>query len=402
MAAQNPEVSPGRPFPWLGLVTLAMAIFVSVTTEFLPTGLLPEMALEYHVSLSQVGLLVTIFAATVVLATTPLSLLTRNYSRKLLVIIVLLVIAFGAIMAAVAPTYGILVVARVIGGLAHGLFWAVIGAYAAHLVPKHQLGRAVAITAGGATAAFVLGVPVGTAIGHALGWRLAFAFMAGLILILCVAVIRFLPAVDHRVRLTTGEIPLPMRKDRSISAVAVLSIVIVLLMIAQNIFYTYIAPWLISVGGFGSGGVPGLLLLYGGAGAVGLVLAGIVADRYPRGGLVVGFVIVALSILALWLFSARQPVVIAAIIVWGAAFGGGPAIIQTRMLHVASARLRDTAVALQTTAFNVGIGGGALVGGLLLDQYGLRSLPLADLLITVVGIAFIVTSDAWLSRRRSR
>ncbi|MDQ1574166.1 MAG: transporter, family, inner rane transport protein, partial [Actinomycetota bacterium] len=105
-----------RPFPWIGLFTLALAIFVSVTTEFLPTGLLPEMARDYHVSLSQIGLLVTIFAGTVVLATTPLSILTRDFSRKRLVVIVLLVIAFGAVLAAVAPTYGILVVARVIGG----------------------------------------------------------------------------------------------------------------------------------------------------------------------------------------------------------------------------------------------------------------------------------------------
>jgi DHA1 family inner membrane transport protein len=391
-----------RPFPWLGLVTLALAIFVSVTTEFLPTGLLPEMAREYHVSLSQVGLLVTIFAATVVIATTPLSILTRRYSRKGIVIVVMIILAVGAVGAAIAPTYGLLVVARVIGGLAHGLFWAVVGGYAAHLVPKHQLGRAVAITASGATAAFVLGVPVGTAIGHALGWRLAFAFMAGLILILTVLVVRFLPAVNHHVPLATGEIPLPLRKDRSVSSVAVLCIVILLLITSQNIFYTYIAPWLISVGGFGAGGVPGLLLLYGGAGAIGLVLAGVVSDRFPRGGFVVAFVIVTIAVLVLWLFGDRQPVVIAAICAWGVAFGGGPAIIQTRMLHVASARMRETAVALQTTSFNIGIGGGALVGGLLLDRLGLHILPLADVIITAVGVVFMILSDRWLSRRRVR
>jgi predicted MFS family arabinose efflux permease len=391
-----------RPFPWLGLVTLALAIFVSVTTEFLPTGLLPEMAHEYHVSLSQIGLLVTIFAATVVVATTPLSILTRAYSRKGVVIVVMVILAVGALGAAIAPTYGFLVAARIVGGLAHGLFWAVVGGYAAHLVPKHQLGRAVAITASGATAAFVLGVPVGTAVGHALGWRLAFAFMAGLILVLTVLVVRFLPAVDHRVRLATGEIPLPLRKDRSIASVAVLCIVILLLITSQNIFYTYIAPWLITVGGFGAGGVPGLLLVYGGAGAVGLVLAGVVADRFPRGGFVISFAIVAVAVFALWLFGGRQPVVIGAIVVWGVAFGGGPAIIQTRMLHVASARMRETAVALQTTSFNIGIGGGALVGGLLLDQSGLRILPFADVVITVVGVVFLVVSDAWLSRRRTR
>jgi DHA1 family inner membrane transport protein len=402
MAAPTTQNASVRPFPLVGLLTLALAIFVSVTTEFLPTGLLPEMAHDYHVSLSQVGLLVTIFAATVVVATTPLSILTRRFSRKPLVIIVLIVIAVGAFLAGVAPTYAFLVVARVIGGLAHGLFWAVVGAYASHLVPKHQLGRAVAITSGGATAAFVLGVPVGTAIGHALGWRLAFVFMAGLILVLCVLVVRFLPTVDHRVRLATGEIPLPVRKDRSIPAVLIVCAVVMLLLVAQNIFYTYIAPWLISVGGFGAASVPGLLLLYGGAGAVGLVLAGVVADRFPRGGLIVAFLFVAASVLVLWRFGGSQPVVIAAVVAWGVAFGGGPAMVQTRMLHVASARIRETAAALLTTSFNIGIGAGALVGGLLLNEFGLRLLPLADVTITVVGVVFIVASDLWLAHRRTR
>jgi DHA1 family inner membrane transport protein len=395
-------VAASRPFPWVGLVTLTLAIFVSVTTEFLPTGLLPEMARDYHVSISQVGLLVTIFAATVVVFTTPLSLITRRFSRKTLVVVVLLVIAAGAVLAAVAPTYGILVVARVIGGLAHGLFWAVVGAYAAHLVPKHQLGRAVAITASGGTAAFVLGVPVGTAIGHALGWRLAFAFMAALIVILSVLVVRYLPAVDHRVTLATGEIPLPVRQDRSVPGIIVISIVIIVLMLAQNTFYTYIAPWLIQVSGFDESAVPAMLLLYGAAGAVGLVLAGIIADRYPRAGLVVSFLIVAASVLVLALFSANPVLVIAMIVLWGVAFGGGPAILQTRMLHTASARMRDTAAALQTTAFNVAIGGGALVGGLLLDSAGLKSLPFADVAITIVALVFIVISDAWLRARAGR
>ncbi|MDQ1571782.1 MAG: transporter, family, L-arabinose/isopropyl-beta-D-thiogalactopyranoside export protein [Actinomycetota bacterium] len=392
---------PTHPFPWVGLVTLALAIFVSVTTEFLPTGLLPEMAREYQVSESQVGLLVTIFAATVVISTTPLAALTRNFSRKTLVVVVLVVIALGAVLAAIAPSYEILVVARIIGGLAHGLFWAVVGAYAAHLVPKRQLGRAIAITASGGTAAFVLGVPVGTAVGHALGWRLAFVFMAFLIVILALLVVRYLPAVDHRVKLLTGEIPLPRRKDRSLPVVVVISVIIVALMVAQNVFYTYIAPYLIQVTGFDEAAVPGMLLLYGGAGAIGLVLAGFVADRYPRAGLLVSFALVGVSVFVLALFTNNPIVVIAMVVVWGVAFGGGPAMLQTRMLHAASARVRDTAAALQTTAFNVGIGGGALIGGILLDNFGLRTLPFADVALTVVALAFIAASDVWL-RRRSR
>src|SRR3712207_4131652 len=115
---------PDARFPTLGLVTLAGAIFASITGEFLPAGLLPEVADGLGVSVSQAGLLMTVFAATVVIATTPLTILTRDVSRKALVFWVLIVNAVATLLAALAPSYEILIGARVLAGLAHGLFWA--------------------------------------------------------------------------------------------------------------------------------------------------------------------------------------------------------------------------------------------------------------------------------------
>jgi predicted MFS family arabinose efflux permease len=381
-------------FPWLGLLTLAGAIFISVTSEFLPTGLLPEMASELDVSLSTAGFLVTVFAGTVVIATTPLAALTRRYSRKALVVVVLLVLALANVLAAVAPTYEVLVGARVLGGLAHGLFWAVVAAYAAHLVPKQQLGKAVAITAGGGSAAFVLGVPVGTALGHVLGWRIAFGIIAAVIVLLALAVVKFLPAVNHHVVLKTGEIPLPLRKDRSMKGIALLCVVIVILITGQNIYYTYIAPWLIDAAGFDESSVPFLLFLYGGAGAVGLVLAGFASDRFPKRGFAIALLSVMAAVVVLAIWSENPVVVVVAIVVWGTSFGGLPAMLQTRMLHTASFRTRDLAAALQTTAFNVGIGGGALVGGFLLDSRGIESLPMTLVLFVAIAFVLMVGTDA--------
>jgi len=391
-----------QPFPWVGLLTLAGAIFVSVTSEFLPTGLLPEMAEELEVSLSTVGYLVTIFAATVVIATTPLAALTRRYSRKSLVVVVLLVIALANTLAAIAPSYEILVGARVLGGLAHGLFWAVVAAYSAHLVPKHQLGRAVAITAGGGSAAFVLGVPVGTALGHALGWRAAFLIIAGIVVLLAVVVIRYLPPVNHHVPLRTGEIAIPLHKDKSLTPVIVLCVVILLILTGQNVYSTYIAPWLIEVGGFGEDVVPFMLFLFGGAGAIGLVLAGLVTDRYPRRGLVGATVLVMISVFVLALASGNQVVVVVAFIIWGVSFGGLPAMLQTRMLHNASFRMRDLAAALQTTAFNIGIGGGALIGGLALEGVGIASLPLLEIAFLFAGVVVFLGFNALRAARARR
>ncbi|MET0888245.1 MAG: MFS transporter [Mycetocola sp.] len=402
--ATNPTTAPGASaaFPWIGLLTLAGAIFVSVTSEFLPTGLLPEMAAELDVSLSTAGLLVTVFAGTVVVATTPLAALTRKYSRKGLVFVVLLVVALANVLAAIAPTYEILVGARILGGLAHGLFWAVVAAYSAHLVPKHQLGKAVAITAGGGSAAFVLGVPVGTALGHALGWRVAFGIIAVVVVLLALAVLKFLPPVDHHVPVKTGEIRLPMHKDRSMRGVLLLCLIIMVILTGQNTYYTYIAPWLIDAARFPETSVPFLLFLFGGAGAIGLVLAGFASDRFPKRGFAIALIAVMVSVLVLALWSANAVVVVAAFVVWGVAFGGIPAMLQTRMLHTASFRTRDFAAALQTTAFNVGIGGGALLGGLLLDRNGIQSLPFALIVFLAGGLIVMIGTDAARSARARR
>ena len=383
------------PFPWVGLLTLAGAIFVSVTSEFLPTGLLPDMAEELDVSISTVGYLVTIFAATVVIATTPLAALTRRYSRKSLVVVVLLVIAFANTLAGWAPSYEILVGARVLGGLAHGLFWAVVAAYAAHLVPKQQLGRAVAITAAGGSAAFVLGVPLGTALGHALSWRTAFFIIAGVVVVLALVVVKYLPPVNHHVTLKTGEIAIPLRKDKSVAPVIILCIVIVIMISGQNTYSTYVAPWLIEVAGYSPDLVPFMLFLFGGAGVIGLVLAGLVSDRYPRRGFVVASVLVMASVAILAIGSGNSVVVVIATVLWGVAFGGLPAMLQTRMMHTASFRMRDLASALQTTAFNIGIGGGALLGGVLLEGVGLAALPWVEIAFLGVAVLVSVGVDLW-------
>lgn len=386
-------------FPWAGLLTLAALIFTTVTSEFLPTGLLPDIAAELGVTESQVGLLITVFAGTVVVSAAPLAFLTRSVSRKKLVIAVLLVFVSSNVLSAIAPSYEVLVASRVLGGLAHGLFWSVVGAYSAHLVPKHQLGRAIAITGGGASAAFVLGVPLGTALGHAVGWRSAFAVIAVLVLVLTVVTARLLPAVRHGEVLATGEIPLPILRDRSVPPVVLVGMILIVVTLGHNLFYTYIAPFLISSVGIDPGAIAVVLFLFGGAGAVGLVAAGTLGDRFPRGSLVGVTGVVVLSVLTIAIFPGQPWLVLVAIGVWGAAFGALPTLLQARMLYTASLRVRDAAAAYFTTSFNVAIGGGALIGGLILDGWGLGALPWIDVAITVVGLGLILAGNRWLSRR---
>lgn len=389
-------------FPWGGLVTLAGAIFVTVTSEFLPTGLLPQMAEGLSVPQSQVGLLITVFAGTVVVSAAALTNLTRRFPRKPLILIVLVAFALTNFLGAIAPSYEFMVATRVLGGLAHGLFWAVVGAYPGHLVPQRQLARAVAITAAGGSAAFVLGVPAGTAIGHALGWRLAFVAMGVVVLVFTVLVAKFVPPVEHRQPVKTGEIPLPLRRDPTLPGVILVGIITLTIMVGHNLFYTYIVPYFTDVNGFPEGAVSTLLLVYGIAGAGGLVLVGVVGGRLPRLGLFAGVLFVAVSAIVIGMLPTHQWLVIIALVVWGAALGGIPALLQTRALHTASPQLRDLSSAIVTTSFNIGIGGGAFVGALLLEGPGLRALPFVDAAVMAGVLALLIVSDRTIRNRAAR
>jgi predicted MFS family arabinose efflux permease len=196
------------------------------------------------------------------------------------------------------------------------------------------------------------------------------------------------------VPLHTGEIALPVRRDHSFRWVLAVCVVIVIMLTGQNTFYTYIAPWLVQAAHFPASSIAFLLFLFGGAGAVGLLLAGFAADRFPKRGFAVAALAMMVSVLVLALASANGIIVVVAFVVWGVAFGGVPAMLQTRMLHTASLRVRDLAAALQTTAFNVGIGGGALLGAVLLDGIGLGTLPLIAVGLFVISLVLSVTTDA--------
>jgi len=265
----------------------------------------------------------------------------------------------------------------------------VVGAYAAHLVVRPQLARAVAISGAGGTAAFVLGVPAGTAVGHAVGWRLAFVIIGALVLLLALLVIRFLPPVSVHPEHSATADRIPARRDATFRGVLGTALLIVILLTGQNIFYTYIAPFSIETAGVPADAVPGLLLLYGVAGAIGLVLAGVLGARYPVKSVAVFMAITALSVVAIWLWPSAAVFYVAMILVWGIAFGALPALLQTRMMHVASLRVRDLAAAIQTTAFNFGIGVGALVGAVLIVPLGVGALPLVSAVVMASALVVL-------------
>ncbi|WP_159606695.1 MFS transporter, partial [Agromyces humi] len=161
--------------PWPGLLMLAAGVFLSITIEMLPTGLLPEMSEGLGVAEPFIGLLVSVFAFTVVVTSTPLTALTSRMPRHGLLVAVLTVLGLTTLASAFVPEYWMLIAVRVVGGLAHGVFWAIVASYASRLVPADQIGRAVSVTLGGGTLALVAGVPATTVLGQSIGWRPGFA-----------------------------------------------------------------------------------------------------------------------------------------------------------------------------------------------------------------------------------
>jgi DHA1 family inner membrane transport protein len=356
-------------FPLFRLLVLAGAIFVSVSSEFLPTGLLPDIAGDLDVSESRVGLLITVFAFTVVISTGPLTVLTRRYSRKGLLVVLLGVFAISNVLAAVAPNYEILASARVLGGLAHGLFWAVAGPYVALLVSPTQLARAVSVTTGGGALAFILGVPFTAAIGHAVGWRWAFVTMALLVVVFAVLTVVALPAVG------------------------IVAVTVLLVATGHNLFSTYIAPWAITVAGVADDNISLLLLFYGLAGGAGLLLAGLFGDRHPRLTLNVMVIALVVTIIASALLARGLLPAILVTMLWGASFGGLPALFHTRALRAASPRTQVYAGAIMTTAFNIAIGLGALLGGVVLDELGIAVVPYVAAGVVAIAVVCVLATD---------
>jgi DHA1 family inner membrane transport protein len=351
------------------LVLLAVGVFFAVCTEMLPVGLLPEIGRGLDVSPSSAGVLVSLYAVLVAVMSVPIAAVAERWSRRTVLVVLLGAYTLSNVVFAVAPTYAVAVVARTIGGLAHAGFFAVAVAAAVSLVDAARSGRAIAIVMVGNALALVFGVPLGTVLGTALGWRWSFVVLAAALAGLAVAVARVLPGQPpHRSagQATSGTSVLTgIRRP----AVLVMATVITLLALGHFTLYTYISPLLLH-DGVARTDVGVVLFGYGCGGLLGLAIAGAVVARRPEGALAADIVVMGAS-LVLAAVVASTIGIIAVVAVWGAAFGAFPTLTQTVMLRAAG-DATDAATSLVNATTNLGIAGGALLGSRLL---GVAAVP---------------------------
>lgn len=381
------------PWPLGKLLLLSAALAMTVTTEMVPMGLLPMMSRDLGTSESTIGLLVTAYAVVVALAAIPLTRLTLTWERRTLFLLILSAFVLSNVLMALAQQYWMAAAARLVGGLGHALFFSVVGVFASRLVSPDRVGRAVAIVWAGSSVSFTLGVPVGTALGAALGWRATFGVLAGFSIVLLLAAGRLLPPLTGAERGTT----ISLRRLLGSPALRTVVAAIGLLMLGQYILYTYISP-LLTRTGLSESSVGPVLFAYGAAGVIGMWVSGVLSDRRPRAALLGGIAVLLLAIVGLIALTGSVAATVAVVVLWGIAFGVMPGLFQAGALRAAP-ESPDTGAALYNVSFNIGIGGGALVGGQAMDAFGIGVLPPLALTVVLLGLAVVVVGRAGFPAR---
>ncbi|MFJ3036055.1 MFS transporter [Curtobacterium pusillum] len=386
----NPAVTNTRPITVtsgsiVGIAVLGLATFFAITTELMPVGLLGTMSADLGVSESTMGIVVTVYAAAVALLALPLTSLTARLPRKTVLVATLVGYTVSNVMIALAPSFAVVCAGRVVGGIAHALFFSVASAYATRIVPPRLAGRAIAFVYSGSSLGFVLGVPIATWVAQSIGWRPAVGAVAVAAAALAVVALLFLPSVSGAASPHIGS-------PKAWARTGLLSVVIadLLLFAGHYIVYTYIGPYAIDAG-LDAGMVSGALLVLGGTGVVGLWLAGMFVDRAPRQTLIVSVAVMAAAFAVLPFVhgSLLGTMIVAG--VWMAANGTTGTLFMAAAIRTGGVS-PDIAGALINGASNIGIAGGAAIGGQALSIVGLQFMPFAGAAVLVGSLGVVIAA----------
>ena len=368
--------------PIAALLALALAGFITIVTEALPAGLLPQISAGMNISGALAGQFVTLYAVGSLVAAIPLITATQGMRRRPLLLLALAGFVVANTVTAFSGNYVITMAVRFLAGVSAGLVWALLAGYAARMVPDEKKGRAIAIAMVGTPLALSLGVPAGTLLGSLIGWRMCFGIMSVMAVGLMVWVrIR----VPDFAGLAAGK-RLPLRQILTFAGVRPVLFVVLTFVLAHNIFYTYIAPFLGSVGMAERTDL--ILLVFGVASLIGIWVIGVFVDRYLRLLTLISTVLFALSAFVLGVMNDMPAAVYMAVAVWGLSFGGAATLFQTAIARNAG-DAADVAQSMLVTAWNLAIAGGGIVGGILLDSLGSTAFSPAVVLLLLSALAVI-------------
>jgi predicted MFS family arabinose efflux permease len=380
--ATGPKTLGAAPrLPLLALMSLAGSAAVTLLTELLPAGVLPQMSAALQVPPARIGFLASGYAAAAAVSAIPFTMVARPMARRPLLIGLLAVLAVANVTVAASACYMLTLAVRVFAGLGNGMLWSMLASYAAGIAAPQQRGRAIAITLSGITVTLCAGVPGATWLAGWLGWRLTFASVGAAAALMAACVRCTVPRLGGS---RNGGRPNPVAVAR-LPGVRVVLATTGLLIAGHQAVYSYIA---LVARSCGLSGASLALLLFGCGAVTGVWVTGALIDRHPRPVLLCAIALIAIAMLALTRCTDHPAVAVCAIGAWGLGFGGAPTLIQTALIGAAGPDNAELVSSLQTSAYNAAIGGGSFVGGVALGLAGVSALP---------WITFCLTSAALLT-----
>ncbi len=371
--------------PLSGLLALAMSIFITILTETLPSALLPQMGASLGVSEPLVGQLVSIFAIGSIVAAIPLTIATQTWERKTLLLIAVGGFAVVNTVTAYSTNYDVTLVARFFAGVFAGLLWSLVVGFAARMAPANLQGKAIAIAMVGTPLALTIGSPTGAFLGQALGWQYTFALMSVLTLLLVVWMGFTIPRFPGQ---AAGR-KVPLTKVLAVPGVKPVMFVTLSYILAHNVLYTYIVPFLAPLGMADK--IDVVLFVFGIAALVGIWIIGAMIDRWLRELVIASTLLFGAAALMLAFWAANPMVVYGCIALWGLAYGGTATLFQTASAKAAG-NVADIAQSIVVTVWNIAIAGGGIIGGVVLHSYKVTYFPW--MVAALLAFALLVVVNA--------
>ena len=372
------------------VMLLAFAAFIFNTTEFIPIALLSDIGTSFSMPVDKVGIMMTVYAWIVALASLPLMLATAKMERKRLLVGVFTLFVASHILSAVATIFGVLLIARTGVALAHAIFWSITASLVVRLAAKDKRTKALGLLATGSALATVLGLPIGRLVGQYLGWRTSFALIGVLALICLVILWKILPNLPSRNVGNIKSLPDILKN----TPLLLVYLMIMLIVTAHFTAYSYIEPFMLNMVNFSANFATWILLMFGLAGIVASMLFGRYYERMERSFLWLAMMAIALGLSTLFLFSDMWALWVINAFLWGIGATTISLVLQIQVLRLAP-KATDVAMSLFSGIFNIGIGGGALLGGIVIAQMSLIH-------IGHVGavVALLAMLAAWAYTRR--
>lgn len=371
---------------WMGIISLALGVFGLVTAEFLPASLLTAMAADLSISVGAAGQAVTATAAVAALAALTIPLLTRNFDRRFVLLFLTLLLVISNALAATASSYFILIIARVLLGIALGGFWSMSAALAMRMVPDNLFARAMSIVLTGVSVATVCAAPLGAYIGGLWGWRSAFIAAGCLSLVTLVIQLFAIPTMPPKDNPSLRTLFHLLKRTQ----VRVVLLAVVLMISGHFAGFTYIRPLLEEVAQLSVSAISAVLLGFGIGGFFGNFAGAFIAERSERNAIMFGGALIIAITITLLFAGSLASVTAVSIALWGFAFGAFPIGFQTWIVRAAPDQV-EAAGGLIVAAFQVAIASGAIGGGILVDYLGALGGPLLALITTSLGTLLVLS-----------